>query len=362
MTSSFIGFIHAVLYLVLLTPLCSGQDDTGMVESGNDTCSFINGQSCLNGICKYCALCINSACVLSTPYTATNDLSCATTNGTDGYNFYNYCISKGQDDNGDNCVSSSQCYQFKQSNTTTHTWENLNCNTNCSLSTPNGSAPPVPTPLAAVPSPTANATNGKESNHRHHHNGLNLRSGSPASIALTTTCTFISLCLLAWLARLVWKSRYASLFCCCFSRKRKRDISLPNTPPPSFHSAVLYSPQVMLMRSDTNRSSEGENEPLPGYDNQGPSPPKYEQAIVTQIRGFTFNEDHFPSSSSQQNTVWIPVYLSPVPNTTVPDNSLYSLDRVRPEGRHAFNRLFSSGPDWANTHIQHSSERGESPR
>lgn len=273
-----------------------------------------------------------------------------------------YCLYK------DNCVSSSQCYQFKQSNTTTHTWESLICNDNCSLSTPDGSAPPVPTPLTGIPSPTSvthapHATNGKEGSHKHHHNGINLRGGSPASIALTTACVVISLCLVAWLARLVWKSGYSTLFCCCF---KKKEISLPNTPPPSFHS-VLYSPQVMLMRPETNQSSdnvgEAENEPLPGYHNQGPSPPKYEQAIVTQIRGFTFNEDIFPSSSSQQNTVWIPVYLSPVPRTTVPDNSqpstLYSLGRVRPEGRPPFNNIFSSGPDWANTHIQHSSERSD---
>jgi hypothetical protein len=113
MTSSFTLLIHAIFYLIIIIPLCSAQDDSGTVDngvvdsgavdSGNATCSFINGQSCLNGICKYCALCINSACVLSTPYTTTNDLSCAAANGTDGYNFYNYCISKGQDDDGGKC-------------------------------------------------------------------------------------------------------------------------------------------------------------------------------------------------------------------------------------------------------------------
>jgi hypothetical protein len=115
MTSSFTLLIHAIFYLIIIIPLFSAQDDSGAVDSdvvdggavdsGNATCSFINGQSCLNGICKYCALCTNSACVLSTPYTTTNDLSCAAANGTDGYNFYNYCISKGQDDDGGKCFT-----------------------------------------------------------------------------------------------------------------------------------------------------------------------------------------------------------------------------------------------------------------
>lgn len=84
--------IH-LLFLLLLLPFQSLQD-----------CSFISGQGCLNGVCKYCAMCITNDCILATPYsTGDNEGStCAVTHQNEGYDFYNYCLSSGTDSDGGN--------------------------------------------------------------------------------------------------------------------------------------------------------------------------------------------------------------------------------------------------------------------
>lgn len=85
----------------------SYQQDDGIYDSSDDDddsdspyCSFISGEGCMNGVCKFCALCVPSDCILATPYsTGNNDGStCAATDQDYGYDFYNYCLSSGTDD------------------------------------------------------------------------------------------------------------------------------------------------------------------------------------------------------------------------------------------------------------------------
>lgn len=79
------------------------------------------------------------------------------------------------------------------------------------------------------------------------------------------------------------------------------------------------------MRSNSNNSSHGSV--LPNYFQQDPSPPKYEHAIVTQIRGMHYlnhpsldnNGDNSENSNTEgeaiwvpvQQPIWMPVYISP---------------------------------------------------
>lgn len=92
-------FKLVTVYLIFCSYITIQQDDD------SDSCSFISGEGCLNGVCKFCAMCLPSVCVLATPYsTGDNDGStCAVTNQPYGYDFYNYCLSSGlaNDDNDD---------------------------------------------------------------------------------------------------------------------------------------------------------------------------------------------------------------------------------------------------------------------
>jgi hypothetical protein len=86
------------VFLSNLIALTLQQDET---EDG-DECAFISGQHCdQNGICKYCAMCIQSSCILS------KTTNCNTTQfgTTDLYNWYDYCLSSENDSDG-----GSTCY------------------------------------------------------------------------------------------------------------------------------------------------------------------------------------------------------------------------------------------------------------
>lgn len=105
------------------------------------------------------------------------------------------------------------------------------------------------------------------------------------------------------------------------------------------------------MRQHSINSHNSSNSSLPSYHCQDPSLPKYEQAIVTQIRGMSFF-DHHPSSLSsssstqqqqQQQPIWIPIYLSSssVNNSTIVSSPI-------------FNSFLSSNSDWARpTNVRH---------
>lgn len=164
------------------------------------------------------------------------------------------------------------------------------------------------------------------------------------------------MCLLVWLTRILfYKTKYWPVinkyFCCGFMPYKApppndttetppsmmTSSSTPNTAPPSF--------------MDSNRRTSDQS--LPSYFHQDPSPPKYEQAIVTQIRGMRFFSDHHPSNSNSGNTrgtsnnnmveqpIWVPIYLSQqqqqLPTAAVARNSL----------------LVAGQQDWATETMRH---------
>lgn len=88
--------IFLLLFTVLSFPSKSIQ------QQQYDGCSYINGQGCMDDICKFCAMCVPSSCILATPYSTGNNegSTCKATQQSDGYDFYNYCISSGTDDDG----------------------------------------------------------------------------------------------------------------------------------------------------------------------------------------------------------------------------------------------------------------------
>jgi hypothetical protein len=101
------------VFLILLPTLILSQqydetDDDGL-EDESDDCAFISGQHCdQKGICKYCAMCLQSSCILSKTITnngvlsSNNNVVCNTTQfgTTNLYNWYDYCLSSGNDNAG----------------------------------------------------------------------------------------------------------------------------------------------------------------------------------------------------------------------------------------------------------------------
>ncbi|KAI8874686.1 hypothetical protein K501DRAFT_339114 [Backusella circina FSU 941] len=304
-------------------------DDNNNNDNTNTKCSFISGQGCLNGICKYCAMCIPSNCILGTPYsTGNNEGSTCEAIGEqdDGYDFYNYCLSPGDqylnDDTSNGCPTSTVCYQYRHS-TSAHAWDNLTCAQNsCLLLSRDGSPPPVPSSdniNITVSGP--NTSHPRQQQQPHYYNPLDIKSGSAASIALTTSCIILALCIVALLLR-------------CRKRLERKlalvlhhDVS--SSPPPSFCSTPTPT-MMMMMRASSSQ------ETLPDYDEN--IPPKYEHAIVTQIRGFPSS-----ASSSAEAAGWIPVYVSPVPIPRAPNDGMN-------HRQHGF-QWVPSHQDWAT--IQH---------
>lgn len=71
-------------------------------EEEDDDCAFISGQHCdQNGICKYCAMCLQSSCILSKTI-GVGTTTCNTTQfgTTNLYNWYDYCLSSDNDVGG----------------------------------------------------------------------------------------------------------------------------------------------------------------------------------------------------------------------------------------------------------------------
>jgi hypothetical protein len=172
-----------------------------------------------------------------------------------------------------------------------HSWTNLTCDQNtCQLIMNDGSSPPIPIPLDIHPSNNVST-----------YSKYNIRSKSPTSIALTTISIIIGICFLILLAKIISRNpKLSSLFGCCFVSKTTRTRSRP----PSYQ--VVHQPMIEI---------------LPSYDQQEPSPPKYEQAIVTQIRGHhPYSETAASTSSSAATPIWIPVYINhdqPTNRTTI---------------------------------------------
>ncbi|KAI8636605.1 hypothetical protein BD408DRAFT_85846 [Parasitella parasitica] len=352
---AFKGF--AIVYLIFCSSIALQQED------GSGVCSFISGEGCLNGVCKFCAMCLPSACILATPYsTGDNEGStCAVTNQPYGYDFYNYCLSSGlkisgdnsdSNDDGDYCNTSTACYPYRQGDLKQqHIWDNLTCNDSCQLTSNDGSPLPIPIPITHISVTTSihHPFTGTMSsgNINPHRNQFDPRTKSPASIALVSVFSIVSVFLAIWLVRIVfYKTKYwpwiNKYFFCNFCRPAIVPLqapqltssltqdteSTPSSRPPSFQSnnLVLYS----AIHQHGSNSSNSSNSSLPYYC-QDPTLPKYEQAIVTQIRGMSFS-DHHPSSSSsstqQQHPqpIWVPLYLSssPVNNSTIVSSPIFN--------------------------------------
>lgn len=157
-----------------------------------------------------------------------------------------------------------------------HAWDNLMCDQDsCSLINADGTQPSIPIPIGNTSHPTTGAGSG---NTRKEHKEE--KKNNTVIIVVTSVCTFISIVLMVFFGRILL-SKYL-----CFGFCSKNIETIQPTAPPSFQSE-------MVMRS--NNSSD-----LPTYSNREPSPPKYQEAIVTQIRGI----GHHPSASTQSNILY----------------------------------------------------------
>ncbi|KAI8342609.1 hypothetical protein BC941DRAFT_413284 [Chlamydoabsidia padenii] len=342
--------MQRVLYLcffVWLLIQCTIQQDSGDDGDDDDTCSYISGQNCdNNGICKYCAMCLQSSCILSKSIPSNKSGPvCNTTlfGSTDIYDWYGYCLSSGNDNSGDYCATSTECYQYRRNSnaSTSYIWQNLTCDPNsCLLITDNGQ--PAPTP-GALPPPVDNPS--ASSNHNNPTESHSLtpeparhepQEHNATAIALSVTCTLIFVGILGWLFRLWKRSRYWP----SFKQPVRLTCSTPNSAPPSFRStaATAAVPEMTCItdRPSSTRSSSGSSnsrgggEPLPSYFSPDPSPPKYEHAIVTQIRGLLEdgNYQYQASSSTDHQSgalpppMWVPIYFTP-------NHTSFSLGRLR---------------------------------
>lgn len=365
-------WFHLLAWLFIQQTQQQDPGDDGNDDDDDDSCSYISGQNCDNdGICKYCAMCLQSSCILSKSISSNKSTGgpiCNTTQfgTTNIYDWYGYCLSSGNDNSGDYCATSTECYQYRRSSnaSTSYIWQSLTCDPNsCLLITDSGQ--PAPLPGALPPS-------DKPSTASHHHNGPEashpMSPGPPhgepeehnsTAIALSVTCTLIFVGVLGWLFRLWKRSRYwpppffkqQAILIYPSSSSPSLTTSIPNSAPPSFRSTA---PEMTCITTTTNerpgtatrsssRSSRG-GEALPSYFSPDPSPPKYEHAIVTQIRGLLEDSNYqyqagASSSSMHQGydgnsmamdhhsgalppPMWVPIYFTP-------NHTSFSLGRLR---------------------------------
>ncbi|ORY95342.1 hypothetical protein BCR43DRAFT_298307 [Syncephalastrum racemosum] len=81
-----------------------GSGDGSNDGTDDDECSLISGHSCNpNGICKYCAMCIQSSCILTKSSMPTATCNATQLGTPDVYDWYNYCLSSGNDSGGGKC-------------------------------------------------------------------------------------------------------------------------------------------------------------------------------------------------------------------------------------------------------------------
>lgn len=199
----------------------------------------------------------------------------------------------------------------------------------------NGAPPPIPVPPAQnsnLPDSTNNfhrfntssrahgddeegVLNTSDNKHHYYHDKHPLQN--PATIGFTIVCSLLIVVFLCWITKRYKKKKTPKK-----EKNSQQDrpqsisSSIPSSAPPSFSSAppdmsVVRHPHVRLPPS--TRSSTGSSvEPLPSYLTPYSSPPKYEQAIVTQIRDL---RDELGSSSTATTTVdhtnmWVPIYFT----------------------------------------------------
>ncbi|KAI7897433.1 uncharacterized protein EV154DRAFT_573259 [Mucor mucedo] len=314
-------------------------------EEEDDDCAFISGQDCdQNGICKYCAMCLQSSCILSKTI-GTGPTTCNTTQfgTTNLYNWYDYCLSSDNDVAGSYCATSTECYQYRKSAgpSVTYAWHNLTCNpSTCMLIASNGAPPPIPVPPQTnsnLPDSNLHRLNNNSHHHddeisdnadKHHYYHDKRPLQNPAAIGLTIVCSLLIVVFLCYIAKRYKKKsdeqkeknkQPPSAAAATAERGRTQSVTstIPSSAPPSFSSAppdmsVIRHPHVRWQPTSSTRSSTGSVEPLPSYLTPYSSPPKYEQAIVTQIRDL--REDNASSSTRLEQqpppTAWVPVYFT----------------------------------------------------
>lgn len=334
-------------------------------------------------------MCLQSSCILSKtignnplqqPQQQCNSTQFGTTNL---YNWYDYCLSSGNDNSGEYCATSTECYQYRKSigPSVTYAWHNLTCNpSTCMLIASNGAPPPTPSMID--PHSNINKSNGNDhsilkatdenntsngsgsnssSSNRHHYYHDKHPFHNPAAIALTIVCSLVLIVAIVWIIRLCKKKGWWPFtpMAAAIARNKKRRrggqqamasrdsvaSSVPSSAPPSFSStppdmAIIRHPHVHLYRHQygqqdasihSARSSTGSSvEPLPSYLTPYPLPPKYEQAIVTQIRGFrgddggsistlgsssntptaTTSDGYHHNNTAPFPSMWVPVYFT----------------------------------------------------
>lgn len=199
-----------------------------------------------------------------------------------------------------------------------------------------------------------NTINASESDARHHYYHNKFRN--PAAIALIVVCCLVLLVAICWILRLCKKKGWWPFTKNCLlltaatkavtnkrrSRSQQQQLqseshnsisSIPSSAPPSFSSTPpdmavishphlhLYTQQPSIQSGRSSTASSSNNETLPSYLSPYSSPPKYEQAIVTQIRGLREEGSSSSSISSsidryhRDNTapvpsMWVPVYFT----------------------------------------------------
>jgi hypothetical protein len=222
----------------------------------------------------------------------------------------------------DYCATSTECYQYRKSAgpSVTYAWHNLTCNpSTCMLIASNGAPPPTPVPpLQPTNLPTADD----------HHQGSDSPNNTvgapesplqnPAAIALIVLSCLVIIAVLLWILHLCKKKHWWPFK----QHSLTKSASVPSTAPPSFSSAppgeianqrIVGTTHQPSIRSDRSFNSTHTNELLPSYLSPYHSPPKYEQAIVTQIRGL---RDEGSSSNSALDhhenppSMWVPVYFT----------------------------------------------------
>lgn len=211
----------------------------------------------------------------------------------------------------------------------------------------NGAPPPIPVPPSQTNLPFDNRTDISNTAKEDNNNNNNNRSfyhhpfHNPAAIALTIVCSLVLLVAIIWLFRFCRKRETMTVTKSSNHRKRlptstttqSITSTIPSSAPPSFSStppdmAIIRHPHLHLYQHQqqrnnsihSGRSSTGSSvEPLPSYLSPYTLPPKYEQAIVTQIRGLRSGDSSSSSSSSNgyhsSNTaplpsMWVPVYFT----------------------------------------------------
>lgn len=209
---------------------------------------------------------------------------------------------------------------------------------------------------------TSSGSNNNSSSNRYHYHHDKHPFHNPAAIALTIVCSLVLIVAIVWIIRLCKKKGWwpfppiAAAITRNQKRRRRRGqqamasrdsiaSSVPSSAPPSFSStppdmAIIRHPHVHLYRHQygqqdasihSGRSSTGSSvEPLPSYLTPYPLLPKYEQAIVTQIRGFrgddggsastvgsssntptaTLSDGYHHNNTAPFPSMWVPVYFT----------------------------------------------------